>query len=60
MAIDDIRLLPSCPIKNERFCDFEGENICNYNTTNRINDFVWSRSSSAIMGSGPPNDQYIG
>lgn len=56
MGLDDFRLLPGCPIRNERFCDFESEDICNYNNS-ATNDFNWSRSSKAQLGSGPSTDQ---
>lgn len=56
MGLDDIRVLPSCPIDNDRFCDFEDENICGYTTNIVTNSFDWERSSKSIM-SEFPNDQ---
>lgn len=58
MGLDDIRVLPSCPIRNERFCDFEGDNMCGYvNDPNNIYD--WARGSQATLNSGPPIDQLV-
>lgn len=56
MGLDDIRVLPGCPLRNERFCDFESDGNCNY-TNWATNDFNWARSSRTVLGSGPATDQ---
>ena len=43
IAIDDIRVLPNCPQKTDRFCDFETTDICGYEALN--GDIKWARAS---------------
>lgn len=57
IAIDDIRVLPSCPPKLDRFCDFEDEDICNYKNLN-TSTTLWKRGSRNTLNSGPQIDQY--
>lgn len=51
IALDDIRLLPSCPPKLDRFCDFESEDICGY--TIAAGDVEWKRGSPSTSNFGP-------
>ena len=47
IALDDIRFLSNCSEKEDRFCDFESEDICGYQTV-ASSEIVWSSSCKAI------------
>ena len=54
IAIDDVRLLPNCPHKIDRFCDFETSDICNYTTSGNFN---WKRANGLDLATGSIVDQ---
>ena len=51
VAIDDVRLLPNCSSRRDRFCDFE-EDMCGYEAI-ASQDVVWTR----VRGSHQTTDQ---
>lgn len=55
IAVDDIRLLNECPIKTNRFCDFEQDDLCGYTNLNSGN-LKWQRGTPSVT-QGPSIDQ---
>ena len=56
IAVDDIRILNSCPAKSNRFCDFENDDLCGY-TINDKGGIKWARGNKLGSQTGPNVDQ---
>jgi hypothetical protein len=58
IGLDDVRLLPSCPARENRFCDFESEDICGYTTSDGA--IKWTRQLATDNSEGPDTDHTTG
>ena len=57
IALDDIRVLTSCPPSTDRFCDFESSDICRYEVLDGEMKWVRGSSASILDGEKPEFDQ---
>ena len=57
IALDDIRLLDSCPKLTNRFCDFESDDLCGYSNETTKSNIFWTRGKKKGSTTGPAFDQ---